>query len=95
MEELLTDVPTLFWVQAIYDYTPDDDNGIAFVRGDLIEVLNTLPSGWWDGLIRGERGWFPSNHVVIVDYREVILVPLRFRGQGDSDSEGETDSDGE
>ncbi|KAI8911038.1 ras guanine nucleotide exchange factor domain-containing protein [Gorgonomyces haynaldii] len=22
-----------------------------------------LPSGWWDGILNGQRGWFPSNYV--------------------------------
>ncbi|KAG1453918.1 hypothetical protein G6F56_007448 [Rhizopus delemar] len=32
-------------------------------RGDSIDVLTKLDSGWWDGWCHGERGWFPSNYV--------------------------------
>jgi len=56
-----------FYVRALYDYDPKDKILLSFRRGDLIEVLSRLDSGWWDGLL-GEnvRGWFPSNYVEII-----------------------------
>lgn len=52
-----------FFVRALFDFTGNDASSLSFRRGDIIEVLNTLPSGWWDGLLDDERGWFPSNYV--------------------------------
>lgn len=52
-----------FFVKAAYNYKTDDQSSLSFVVGDVIEVLTTLESGWWDGLLGNERGWFPSNHV--------------------------------
>jgi hypothetical protein len=52
-----------FLVIAQYAYRPDDHTSLSFVRGDVIEVLTQLPSGWWDGLLEDRRGWFPSNYV--------------------------------
>src|SRR5204863_857346 len=45
-----------------YDYNASDPTSLSFCRGDVIQVLNQLESGWWDGVINGVRGWFPSNY---------------------------------
>lgn len=38
-------------VVALYDFEPSDASSLAFRKGDLVQVLNTLDSGWWDGVI--------------------------------------------
>ncbi|KAK0542923.1 cell division cycle- protein [Tilletia horrida] len=56
-----------FYVRALYDYESNDKILLSFKRGDLIEVLSRLESGWWDGLLRENvRGWFPSNYVEVI-----------------------------
>lgn len=55
-------LPT-FYCRALYDYQSADGSSLSFYRGDIIEVLTQLESGWWDGLLGEERGWFPSNYV--------------------------------
>lgn len=55
-------LPT-FYCRALYDYQAADGSSLSFFHGDIIEVLTQLESGWWDGLIGEERGWFPSNYV--------------------------------
>lgn len=57
--------PALY-VRALYDYDADDVTSLSFRQGDIIHVLTRLESGWWDGIIRGVRGWFPSNYCAIV-----------------------------
>ncbi|KAL8768943.1 MAG: hypothetical protein Q9209_004998 [Squamulea sp. 1 TL-2023] len=57
--------PSLF-VRALYDYDADDRTSLSFRQGDIIQVLTRLESGWWDGIIHGVRGWFPSNYCAIV-----------------------------
>jgi len=59
-----------FFVRALFDFTGQDTSSLSFKRGDVIEVLNTLPSGWWDGLLDDERGWFPSNYVQAITEHE-------------------------
>ena len=59
-----------FFVRALFDFTGQDTSSLSFKRGDVIEVLNTLPSGWWDGLLDDERGWFPSNYVQAITEQE-------------------------
>jgi len=59
------------WCRALYDFQPDQPQSeLSFRRNDVIEVLTRLESGWWDGLLRNERGWFPSNYVVVITARE-------------------------
>ncbi|KAE8145367.1 ras guanine nucleotide exchange factor domain-containing protein [Aspergillus avenaceus] len=64
--------PALF-VRAMYDYDADDHTSLSFQRGDIIQVLNQLETGWWDGVINNSvRGWFPSNYcAIITDLSEV------------------------
>ena len=61
---------TTFFCRALYDYRSTDSSSLSFVRGDIIEVLTQLESGWWDGLLNDERGWFPSNYVQPITEQE-------------------------
>jgi SH3 domain len=58
-------------VRALYDYHSSDSTNLSFQAGTLIRVLTQLQSGWWDGCIDGERGWFPCNFVTEVDGDEL------------------------
>ncbi|KAL5332356.1 ras guanine nucleotide exchange factor domain-containing protein [Aspergillus crustosus] len=76
--------PALF-VRAMYDYDADDHTSLSFQRGDIIQVLNQLDTGWWDGVINGNiRGWFPSNYcAVITDTRELEDHVSHIHDEGD------------
>ena len=58
--------PSSLYVRALYDYDADDRTSLSFRQGDTIQVITQLASGWWDGIINGVRGWFPSNYCVII-----------------------------
>lgn len=60
MNTIATPARPLF-VRALYDYDADDRTSLSFRQGDLIQVITQLESGWWDGVIHGVRGWFPSK----------------------------------
>ena len=63
----LTQAPqTALYVRALYDYISDDRTSLTFRQGDTIQVITQLSSGWWDGILDGVRGWFPSNYCVVV-----------------------------
>jgi len=59
-----------FFCRALFDYQTDNDSSLSFRRDDIIEVLTRLESGWWDGLLGQERGWFPSNYVTVISDQE-------------------------
>ncbi|KAI1790116.1 ras GEF, partial [Ganoderma leucocontextum] len=59
-----------FFCRALYDYQTNDSSSLSFNKGDIIEVLTRLESGWWDGLLNDERGWFPSNYVTMISDQE-------------------------
>lgn len=58
--------PGQLYVRALYDYDADDRTSLSFRQGDVIQVITQLESGWWDGVIHGVRGWFPSNYCAVV-----------------------------
>lgn len=60
------DPPPALYVRALYDYDADDQTSLSFRKGDIIQVLTQLESGWWDGVINDVRGWFPSNYCAVV-----------------------------
>ena len=57
---------TAMYVRALYDYDADDRTSLSFRQGDTIQVITQLASGWWDGIINGVRGWFPSNYCAVI-----------------------------
>lgn len=61
-----TTPPGAMYVRALYDYEADDRTSLSFHEGDVIQVITQLDSGWWDGVINGVRGWFPSNYCQII-----------------------------
>ncbi|KAF9534536.1 ras guanine nucleotide exchange factor domain-containing protein [Crepidotus variabilis] len=56
--------------RALYDYDAQDPSALSFRRDDIIEILTRQASGWWDGLLGEERGWFPSNYVTLISEEE-------------------------
>ncbi|KAK0934871.1 cell division cycle-related protein, partial [Friedmanniomyces endolithicus] len=55
-------------VRALYDYDAKDDRtSLSFSAGEIIQVITQLESGWWDGVLHGVRGWFPSNYCAVVN----------------------------
>jgi son of sevenless-like protein len=64
------------YVRALYDFSSDDQTSLSFRRGDTIQVITQLESGWWDGVINDTRGWFPSNYCqVITESADAIVRP--------------------
>lgn len=87
--------PALMYVRALYDYEADDQTSLSFRQGDTIQVITQLASGWWDGIINGVRGWFPSNYCVVITGPDDALPrpqqPTNGDVSGDSSTESEYD----
>ncbi|KAK4699672.1 hypothetical protein P7C70_g6587, partial [Phenoliferia sp. Uapishka_3] len=80
-----------FYVQALYAYSGVDTSSLSFRQGDVIEVLSTLASGWWDGVLCDQkvRGWFPSNYVQRISEDEAMWAREQMMGFWDTDNEME------
>mgnify|MGYP001614358248 CR=1 FL=1 len=74
--------PGSFYVQALYAYSGVDTSSLSFRQGDVIEVLSTLASGWWDGVLCDQkvRGWFPSNYVQRISEDEATWAREQMNG---------------
>jgi son of sevenless len=84
--------PGQLYVRALYDYDADDRTSLSFRQGDIIQVITQLESGWWDGVIHGVRGWFPSNYCAVVN---PPFDDGRGHIAGDSEAEESEDEYGE
>ncbi|XP_045708304.1 intersectin-1 isoform X1 [Phyllostomus hastatus] len=55
--------PAVCQVIGMYDYTAQNDDELAFSKGQIINVLNREDPDWWKGEASGQVGLFPSNYV--------------------------------
>ncbi|XP_013359811.1 PREDICTED: intersectin-1 isoform X2 [Chinchilla lanigera] len=56
-------LPAVCQVIGMYDYTAQNDDELAFNKGQIINVLNKEDPDWWKGEANGQVGLFPSNYV--------------------------------
>uniref|UniRef100_A0A3Q2T863 Intersectin-1 n=1 Tax=Fundulus heteroclitus TaxID=8078 RepID=A0A3Q2T863_FUNHE len=61
--KLLSPSTTLCQVIGMYDYVAQNDDELAFQKGQVINVLNKDDCDWWKGELNGREGLFPSNYV--------------------------------
>ncbi|EEP79958.1 conserved hypothetical protein [Uncinocarpus reesii 1704] len=85
------EAPPGLYVKALYDYTSDDHTSLSFRQGDIIQVLNQLETGWWDGVIGDVRGWFPSNYCAVVPGPDAFSDRLNLGGEISIESGTEDD----
>ena len=90
-----TTMPESFYVQALYAYSGVDTSSLSFRQGEIIEVLSTLPSGWWDGVLCEQkiRGWFPSNYVQRISDEEAGWAKDEMISWWEGAGEAEEDED--
>jgi len=58
-----TTAATVSRVRALYDFAPSESTELAFRKGDIIAVLESVYKDWWKGSLRGQTGIFPLNYV--------------------------------
>lgn len=51
------------FVQAAYDFNPQDENEISIRQGDIIRVINKYDDNWLTGELHGKVGLLPSTYV--------------------------------
>lgn len=58
-----TTAATVSRVRALFDFVPTENGELAFKKGDIIAVLESVYKDWWKGSLRGHTGIFPLNYV--------------------------------
>ncbi|XP_053312507.1 intersectin-1 isoform X1 [Spea bombifrons] len=56
-------LPPTCQVIGMYDYIAQNDDELAFTKGQVINVLNKEDPDWWKGELNGQVGLFPANYV--------------------------------
>lgn len=55
--------------KAILDFEKSDNDELGFRKNDIITILSTKDDHCWIGEKNGDKGWFPSRFVSIIDER--------------------------
>lgn len=50
-------------VKARFNFQQTNEDELTFTKGDIISVTRQEDGGWWEGMLNGRTGWFPSNYV--------------------------------
>uniref|UniRef100_A0A8D0CY18 Rho guanine nucleotide exchange factor (GEF) 7a n=1 Tax=Sander lucioperca TaxID=283035 RepID=A0A8D0CY18_SANLU len=50
-------------VRARFNFQQNNEDELTFDKGDIIGVTRQEDGGWWEGMLNGRTGWFPSNYV--------------------------------
>ncbi|VEU21833.1 DEKNAAC102880 [Brettanomyces naardenensis] len=58
------------FVQAMYDYRPQQPEDLELRAGDKIVVTEKLSPSWWRGTANGKSGIFPANYVQVLGSSE-------------------------
>ncbi|XP_061661573.1 SH3 domain-containing kinase-binding protein 1 isoform X3 [Syngnathoides biaculeatus] len=54
--------------KAAFSYVPQHEDELELKIGDIIEILAEVEEGWWEGVLNGKSGMFPSNFT-----KEILL----------------------
>ncbi|KAM4718667.1 SH3 domain-containing kinase-binding protein 1 [Anableps anableps] len=47
--------------KASFSYAPQHEDELELKVGDVIEIIAEVEEGWWEGVLNGKIGMFPSN----------------------------------
>ncbi|KAH0009198.1 SH3 domain protein, partial [Aureobasidium melanogenum] len=78
-----TTAATVSRVKALYDFVPSEPGELAFKKGDVIAVIESVYKDWWKGSLRGQTGIFPLNYV------EKLQDPTREELERDAQTEAD------
>ncbi|XP_078265591.1 SH3 domain-containing kinase-binding protein 1 isoform X3 [Rhinoraja longicauda] len=49
--------------QVAFSYAPQNEDELELKIGEIVEVLGEVEEGWWEGVLNGKTGMFPSNFI--------------------------------
>ncbi|XP_042189814.1 SH3 domain-containing kinase-binding protein 1 isoform X4 [Callorhinchus milii] len=49
--------------KAVFSYAPQNEDELELKIGDIIDILGEVEEGWWEGVLNGKTGMFPSNFI--------------------------------
>lgn len=49
-----------------FSYAPQNEDELSLEVDEEIEVTSQPEQGWWEGIVKGKKGMFPSNFVVLL-----------------------------
>nr|XP_046270594.1 ABI family, member 3a isoform X3 [Scatophagus argus] len=50
-------------VVVLYDFEASRSDDLSITKGDIIYLTHRHDNGWWEGVLNGNRGFFPENFV--------------------------------
>lgn len=54
--------------KAAFSYAPQHEDELELKIGDIIDIIAEVEEGWWEGVLNGKTGMFPSNFT-----KEIVL----------------------
>lgn len=67
------------YCKTLYPFSGEQhQQGLSFEAGEIIRVVQALPGGWWEGERDGDRGWFPSSYVQVLEVRDEVIFTFFF-----------------
>ncbi|CAF0913185.1 unnamed protein product [Brachionus calyciflorus] len=52
-----------FQAKVLYSYVPVNDDELSIQENEIVTVIRLVEDGWYEGVLNGKRGVFPSNYV--------------------------------
>lgn len=53
--------------KVLFDYQPQNEDELELKIGDIVDIVEEVEEGWWNGNFNGKSGLFPSNFVKELD----------------------------
>ena len=67
-----------------FDYDAQNEDELTLKCNEVVEVIQEVEEGWWEGTFNGKKGLFPSNFVTLIeeDEKEKPKLPVDMPQEG-------------